>query len=444
MKNFIWAVIAWIYIGTMQAQVAQSFSLEQAIEFAYLNNPTVKIANIGIATTEQTIIETRSAGLPKVNFSLDYKNFPQVPISLIDARFFDPTAPAGTLAEVQFGTNNNLTASLDMNTLIFDFSYLTALRARSAFRVLAKTQLDKSKQEVRNNVTQAYLSTLIFKENEAILDKNIKNVEVLLFGTKETYKSGFAEQLDVDRLELTLANLKTMKSKLKRQEEMVYNTLKFMMGYPIESSVVVTETMDNLLKNKFEGEITEILNLNNRQDYQIIQASIAFNQYDIDAQKGMGYYPSLSAFASHQQSLQRNNLFNGDGSGWLPTTVIGLKLSVPIFDGLARGSKIQQVKLKLEEMRTQAQQLVQAITLEVENARIAYYNAAEQVDEQKKNIALAEKIYNTTQIKFKEGIGSSLEVNSAERALFETQSNYINSLYDLLLAKAALAKALGK
>ena len=185
------------------------------------------------------------------------------------------------------------------------------------------------------------------------------------------------------------------------------------------------------------------MNLNNRKDYQLIQATINFNQYDIDAQKGAGYYPQLTAFGTHQQSLQRDNLF-GEGNGWLPTTVWGLRLNMPLFDGFARSSKIQQVKLKLEEMETQSRQLVQAITLEVANSRIAYQNALEQVEDQKANIALAEKIYNTTQIKFKEGVGSSLEVSTAERALFDTQANYINALYDLLVAKANLAKALGK
>lgn len=443
MRKLLLFGLFWSCVLGVQAQVAQSFSLEQAVEFAYLNNPTVKLANIGVANTEQVILETQSAGLPKVNFNVNWQNFPQVPISLLDARFFDPTAPAGTFAEVQFGTRNNLTASLEANTVLFDYSVLTALRARRAFRMLAKTQVEKSKQDVRNDVTQAYLATLIFKENEAIIDKNIKNVDALLFGTRETYKAGFAEQLDVDRLELTLANLKVMKSNLKRQEQMVYNNLKFMMGYPIDKPLVVSEEIDNMIENKFVGQINELLNLNNRQDYKLIQATINFNQYDIDAQKGAGYYPQLSAFGSHQQSLQRDNLF-GEGNGWLPTTVWGLRLSVPLFDGFARSSKIQQVKLKLEEMETQSQQLVQAITLEVTNARISYQNALEQIEDQKKNIALAEKIYNTTQIKFKEGVGSSLEVSNAERALFDTQANYINALYDLLVAKANLAKALGK
>jgi outer membrane protein TolC len=174
----------------------------------------------------------------------------------------------------------------------------------------------------------------------------------------------------------------------------------------------------------------------------MMQTNIALNEMNILVQKQMGYLPNLAAFASYQQTLQTNE-FDGNGK-WFPTAVAGLQLNIPIFDGLARGAKVQRAKLDVEEAVRQRDQYSESIRLEVANTRIKYLNAIESVKNSKESKELAQRIYNTIQIKYKEGLASSFELNQTEGSLFMEQSNYIQALFGLLMAKAELEIALGK
>ena len=103
---------------------------------------------------------------------------------------------------------------------------------------------------------------------------------------------------------------------------------------------------------------------------------------------------------------------------------------------------IQRAQLESEKIVLQQQELERSIGLEVSNARIQYSNALENLDSQQKNRALAERIYQTTQVKYREGVGSSVEVSQAEQSLYDTQRNYLQALYDLILSKMNLDLAL--
>ena len=177
----------------------------------------------------------------------------------------------------------------------------------------------------------------------------------------------------------------------------------------------------------------------NIKDYSTTQASnTSLNSIDVDE----GMLPSNLNNAIRALMKNTRDWFND--AQWIPTAVIGLQLNIPIFDGFARESKIERAKLDLEKAVREKDQLTESIRLEVANARIKYNNAVQKVTNSKENMALAQRIYKTTQIKYTEGLGSSLELNQAESALFVEQSGYIQALFTLLMAKAELEIALGK
>ncbi|MFT5763796.1 MAG: outer membrane protein, partial [Saprospiraceae bacterium] len=254
-------------------------------------------------------------------------------------------------------------------------------------------------------------------------------------------KEGFVEQLDVDRLALSFAILETEIDNIDRQKELIYNVLKFQMAYPVQDPIVAVDDIEKLFVPASEEQLTADINYNRRPEIQVIDLGLQLNELNIKFNKS-GYLPSLSAYGSYQQSAQGDNLF--DNPVWVPSTVVGLQLNVPIFDGFEKRAKTNRAKLDLEEAQNQKTQLKQAISLEVTNARTSYISAQQRLSNQKKNMDLADKIYNTTKIKYKEGIGSSLEITQAEQSLYDTQQNYIQARYDLLVAKRALDKALGE
>ncbi len=424
-----------------QAQEATKMTLEDAIKYALENNIDMRLAQINIADADQQIIERRAIGIPQLSAGVNYQYFIQIPASVVDLSTFDPSVPEGTFEKIEFGLKNNLTASIDMQTLLFDASYLTGLKAAKAYRSYVQKDRERVVYEVRNRVIESYLPALILEESKKTLVKNIGNLESLLNETRALYKEGFVEQLDVDRLDLSLANLQVELENLDRQKELVYNVLKFQMGYPVNDPIEAVDDIDALFIPASEEDLTADINYARRPEIQVLEMGIKLNELNVELNRS-GYLPSLAAFGSYQQSAQGNNLF--DNPVWVPSAIVGLQLNVPIFDGFDKRAKINRAKLDLEEAINQQNQIKQAISLEITNARTSYINALQRLDSQGKNLKLAEKIYNTTKIKYKEGVGSSLEITQAEQSLYETQQNYIQARYDLLVAKRALDKALGE
>jgi outer membrane protein TolC len=304
-------------------------------------------------------------------------------------------------------------------------------------------QTDLSMQQIKNNVKKSYLTVLIAQENRKILFKNIENLEKLLKETKAFKESGLIEQLDVDRLDLSLSNLKSENEMVGRQVELAYNVLKFQMNFPLDQAISLSDSLNSMMEEPAEGDLSGKPNFDNRFEVQILKQSEYLNELNVKRYK-MGYAPSVSAFFTHQYQIQRNNLFDKDEAGFFPISIIGASVNVPIFDGFNKDSKIKMAEIDRKKINLQLKQFELASTLELENARVAYKNAKERLNNQQKNLALAERILNTTKVKYKEGIGSSMEITTAEQELYRTQANYMNALYDVAVAIADLERILGK
>lgn len=434
-------------------------SLDEAVKYALGNSNTIKNARLSIADADAQIIERRAFGLPQLNGSVNYQHYLKVPVQPLPENFqvfglvFADLMPflsestqqilmnqnsGDDSGGVAFVLKNNLTASLNLETMIFDGSYFVGLKAAKAARSYAAQDLLTKERTVRNQVIDAYYPVLLVDENLELLQKNISNLEQLKFETTELYKAGFAEQLDIDRLELSLINLQTERDNLNRQRELAVANLKYAMNYPQDAELQVSGDLEDMLTEAPEGTLTDNINFERRPEVGLIDQALQLNELNVQVNK-IAYLPSLRGFATYQNSYYGNDLTNGF---WAPAALVGLTLNVPIFDGFDKKAKIQRAKLDLEEVINQRADLIQGITLEVQNARISYLNARERLANQQKNLELAERIYNTTQIKYREGIGSSLEVSQAEQSLYTTQSNYMQAWYDLVVARAALQKAL--
>lgn len=443
MKRFI-ALFPNLIIGLcLYAQ--QTFSLDEAINYALAANNQIKLAKIDVADAEGQLLEYKSIGIPKVNASVDYNYFPQVPQFLIPRQFIDPDAPDGSFALLPAGTEQGMVAKIEASAIIFDAAWIVGLKAQRLYRELVARQGQASEENVKAAVTKAYLAILIAEKNKEVLEKNISNLEKTLKETRAIFENGFAEKLDVDRLQLSFNNLTIEKEKLDRLITISYNLLKFQMGYPMSDEISISDDLDMLIA-KFTAEAVELdapIDFNSRSEYSAINLGEELAKINIRRYR-MGYIPVINAFGSHQQQLQRNNLFDKEENGWFGTSVVGLSLKIPVFDGLEKKAKIQRARILLDKTYVQKSDFERGMTLEVKNSRIAYLNAQESVSTTDKSLQLAQNIYDTTQIKFREGVGSSLEVAQAERELYTAQANYTNALYELLVAKTDLDKAQGK
>jgi outer membrane protein TolC len=127
-----------------------------------------------------------------------------------------------------------------------------------------------------------------------------------------------------------------------------------------------------------------------------------------------------------------------------PATIIGFRLSVPLLSGGVKTYQVRNAKLEVLKTQNNLINLRNGINLEVEQAQTVYLNGLKSLENQKRNMELAKEVLRVTKIKYEQGVGSSIEVTTAETSLKESQNNYINALYDLLINKVNVDRALGK
>lgn len=454
MKYIKTILILILFINVTTGQKSHSYSLDDAISYALNNSPEILNGKLKVQDAKQQKIETRAIGLPKLTFSGDYNYFFDIPTQLMPD-FLSP-AIYGVLAqenllnhpppdasnryfETKFGQDHNLTLRANINSILFSGEYIVALKTSKVYEDFSNQQFESIAKSVKDKTKEAYLPALFIKENILILDKNIKNLTKLKDEMQQMYKEGFVEQLDVDRLSLSLENLKVERENIKNQETLVKNVLKLTMGYPIKDSLKVTDDINKLLSKIDDSKLISKLDLENRPGYLTLKKSLELQHLNIKRYKSK-FLPTLVGFGSYSQKMVGNSK---DDLNWFPTSLVGLSLKLDIFDGFGRKAKIQRAKISLQMAENNLSKLKNAIDLQVNNAKIAYSNSVKSLKSRKDNLNLAERIYNTSKIKYKEGIGSSVELTQAEQSLFQAQANVLKAKYDLLVAKTKLVSSLG-
>lgn len=435
LKLFLIALIGPVMLFAQ----TQQYSLQQAIDYGIENNTQSKSAALDVENAQITVKNRLSSGLPQIDASIDYQNFFKLPTSLLPAEFFG--GEAGEFIPVQFGTEQNLTAGISASQLLFNGAWIVALNASKEYVNLVNAQQKLTEQEIKKNVETAYYAVLIAKEFETLLQKNIDNLSKVYFEVNEMLKSGFVEQIDVDRLTMSKLTLTGQLTNAKRQTILAESYLKYTMGLDINSSIVLTDSLDMFTNNA--TVVNNDQNYLTRPEFAILNETMILNELNVKLNKAL-YLPTVALYASYSQNAQRNsfNFFDGDEL-WFETGLIGVKMQIPIFSGMERKTNVQAAQLAFEKAQLTLHSATQGILLEIEKAKTDYWNAESDFEIQKQNNELAQKIYNTALIKYREGVGSSLELNNAESTLYMAQGSYISALYNLLNTKIALNKSLG-
>ncbi len=449
--------IIWLVFGLVFTISGQrSFTLDEAISYGIEHHRDVKQADLDILTNEANIKAVRSIGLPHVDGKVDYSYYfytPKQPVKdFISPAVYKILAAEGlpTMTqgpprtfELSFVQPQQLNIGASAGMLLFDGSYLVALKASRQFKELARLKKEATVEEIKSRVVRAYLNVINLIEAQKTIRDNIQLITELKEDTKQMHHAGFVDEIEVQKVDLTLEQLLTQDSNMDGLIEISTNLLKFTMGYPIEEEISVGESMDNLLV-RFVVDLGQIeMDPSQRLPYALLEMGQQVNDLDIQRYK-KGYLPSVNTFASFRESLQRSNLFDGEQSGFLPTGLIGLNVGIPIYDGGKKRAEIEKVKIKKDKIELQKEQFVAGMKLQINNALVSVKNGEKNLQSGMDNLALSQKIYDSVKEKFRQGLASSFELRMAEKDIYSAQAKIINAKSDILNAKVDIYVALGK
>jgi len=441
-KNLLLVTVFFATATFAQEQkTVHAFSLAETVSYAQKNNVQVKNSLLDIDIQIQTNKEIASAALPNIGSSLSGTDFLTIPTSLLPGQIFGG-AP-GTFIPVQFGTKFNANYGANFNQILFDGQVFIALQARATSLEWKRKNAALTEENIKANIYKIYYQLSASKTQLNILDANIERLQKLANDAAIMYKNGFAEKLDVDKVNVQLNNLQTEKLKANNSVTIGFMGLKMLMGMPVKDSLVLTDIInesnlsnDVLYEDNFEYGI--------RKDFQYLTTVKKLSEFNIKRYQ-LSFLPTITMNGSYTKNAQRTKFDFFDSNGnWFKTSLIGLNINLPLFNGGARVAKINKAKLELQQVDNQMAALKNNIDNELSQAKLNYMSSVATVNFQKKNMQLAENVYSQTKKKFEAGTGSNTEISAAQADLVAAQNNFMNALYAALIAKVDLLKASSK
>ncbi len=463
------ASIAFIFAFSLQANAQKTdtlkMSLAECVDYGLKNSILIKNSTLDEEIASSKIGDIRSIGLPQITGQIGVQHNLMLRETFLQASATNPflgqlvaadPSLEGKVTKISnfFQLPNSLDASLNVTQIIFSSSYIIGLQAAKTYKELAQKSTEESKIQTTNNITKAYYLALINLERINLFNTNIQRLDSMLNETKKLQTNGFVEQIDVSRLEVTLNNLITEREKFVNIMLLSNSLLKYQMGMPLESNLVLTDKISTL--QIAPSDAPNKIDYNQRVEYKQLMVSKRLQTLDLKNNRS-SYLPTLVAsanlgmFTSNSDFgfFSTQNFFKGYDGGWDTNGIwsrygsINLGLQIPIFDGLSKTYKIQQSKLNIKKTENSQKMLENSIDLQVVQTSLTLNSSLKAMEVQKRNMELAKQINTVVYKKYKQGMSSNFELISSESSLKEAQINYYNALYDALVAKIECDQAQG-
>lgn len=442
MKYRFLSILFLLSLGTMYAQdKTYKFTLNEAVEFAMDSSYATANARRDIAIAIKKRWETATRGLPQINADVSYTNNLKQPVQLIPGEFFggDP----GTFIPVTFGTKQQMSAVATLDQLLFDGSYIVALQASKTYLEFSENQAEKTALETRKAVIEAYGNVLLAEETVEIFEKNKKVLEDNVFETKKIYENGLTELESVEQLQITLSQVENRLNNAERMVGITKELLKLALGIELKNELILEDDLESLAQENISLTIlNNEWNIQDNIDYQLAENLTEQRELELKLEKSRAL-PTLSAFINYGTAAYGEDFdFFESDQEWFQSSVFGVNLNIPIFSSLQRSSRTQQAKIELEKAKIQFTQTRDQIQLELKRAQSNYEFAIESYQTAQNNLELAQRIANRNEIEFGEGLATSFELRQAQTQLYTAQQEYLQTMLDIINAKAELESIL--
>lgn len=422
------------------SQEENTFSLAQAEEFGVNNSDKMKNALLDIEAAKKRVWETTAIGLPQVSAEGNFQHLIDIPTSVVDANLFNPMAPEGEVMEFQMGQKFNTSLTFNVNQLLFDGSYLVGLKFAKFWNEMNANNAERTKAEIKAMVREAYYNVLVAQKNLELVDSILVSTEKLQKETKVLFENGFILKEDADQLMLAVNRVKISKQTAARQVEIAKNLLKLQMGYDLEKSINLTETMDEVLGGILANSpVQQTFNPKDNNNYKMLSEQKTLDEFSVMNEKAK-YYPSLGAFLTHSQNAFRNEFNFFADEPWYPTTIWGVGVQIPIASSGQRIMKVQQAEIKVEQDQNQLNEVERSLQFQQLQLKASFENARQNMELEKENVELAKFVYQQGLKKKANGALSSLEVTQLQNQLLQAEGTYIASVMEVFSVKIQLDK----
>ncbi|MFC5408161.1 TolC family protein [Larkinella bovis] len=442
MKKYLIAclVLVWPYFSYSQQAAdttLQQASLESCIRYALQHQPVIKQSEIDQLIAERTIRSALSSWLPQISGAYNLQHYLKMPVSLFP-NFNNPTSPERVPVTTGVANLSNIQLTLSQN--LFNRDVLLASRTADTYRQQARQNLTNNRIDITVNVSKAFYDLILTQKQVEILDGDIIRLERSLQDATNQYKSGIVDRTDYKRAAIALNNSRAQRKQAIEQIGSKAQLLKQLMGYPSKAELQVAyDTLQ--LVNEVVIDTTQFIKPENRIEFQLLRtqqdllkANLQYNRW--------AYLPSVSASGSYNFVFQ-NSEFAKLYSRNFPNSLIGLTIALPIYQGGKRVQESRIAELRLQRSEWDLTNLSNAVNAEYQQALANYKGNLATYRALQENLDLATDVYRVIQLQYRSGIRTYLDVIIAQNDLRTTQLTYFNALYQVLVSKLDVQRALG-
>jgi outer membrane protein len=407
-----------------------SATLQECIRYAISHQPVIRQSLIDEAITDRTVKSKLADWYPQINLDYNIQHYLKIPTSFFNG------------SPIQQGVANSSAAQFGLNQNIFTRDLLLATNTARDVRKQSQQTTARNQIDLVASVSKAYYDVLLTAEQIKVLSEDITRLERSLKDANNQYASGVVDKTDAKRATISLNNARAQQKSARELLTAKQAYLKELMGYPTSAGDVPLTQDSSAVASQVTGEDTLLTaDYKSRIEYQLLQTQESLLQANLKYNK-WSYLPTVSAFINYSfayQSAEFSKLYAHD----YPNSLMGLKLSLPIFQGGKRVHNIRMAELQLQRTQWDYAALRSQINSQYAQAMATYKSNYNDYLTLKENVQMAKDVYDMLQLQYKEGIKTYLDVLISETELRSAQLNFYNSMYQVLSSRIDLQKALG-
>lgn len=405
-----------------KAPAVLTLSLREAQDYAVRENRTLRNASLAVQEAYAQRWQTIASMLPSVDGSYSYSNYcgysatlsmmgNNVNISMPNVGALGVTASVGVTGQGVVGVL--------LNNIAID---------------MKKISLEQTETELRQSVMTSYVSVIVMEDIVALLDSSMQNLEHLADMTQQSVNIGVAEQTTADQLKVRVNTLKNNINQSKRMIELARNTMRVLLAVPASTELVLTDNADELLSAEHVLNLLgQHFNIHNNLNYRLLEKTTDLARTNVHM-AAWAYGPTVSLAYNYS-----NQQYYGEGGMRMtPPNLVQLTVRMPLWSSGKRAAGVIEKKIAYEEAKNTLAETTQQLGIQYKQLCYNLNNAYETYLNEKDNIDVTKRVFESTTNKFQWGTASNLELTNASNDLISAQSSYAQAVMSLINAQIEL------
>ena len=398
----------------------QMIDKEKAVELALEQNSEIQKLRTEIEKTKAQLEEAEGAFYPSIDLGTSYTRFEN---------------------EHQLGpstySKDNYNVSLDLKQPLFLGGELRINYQMMKNRLeMTKLNLEQKKEEITYQVLEQYYNVLKAKQMLKVRRQQVKQNQRYVEVAKANKEVGTHTKTDLLQAKVSYNQAQQEQLVAQNNLETAKLALKNTLNLADDTKLTITDSL-NWQQKKFNLDEAYDYALNNKVAFKLLELQKETAELDLQSKKNRDIYPDINLLAGYERTDDQLSISDGE---WRTT----LSISYNIFNGGRDKDKIKQKSKELEKVKIDQQQTKDDIKLAIKSTLLNLRAARDRIKLSKLNLKQAEENLSDNEMKFKEGLITSLDLLNVQTTYQQVKTQYYQAIYDYNVAVAELNKAIGK